>query len=170
MYRHGGRTLFVRDNWLYLISKAYRQKSRQFHPDKIHSKYPNATEDEKNKFLWRFLKAQAAFGMIMAARNKDIDEYENARKHFEKIEENELLQKNYVDITMKLWAMNYMRKLSSFFVKTKNNFRYPAMDSCRISSLWIMKSKRLLLAKYSVRNVQLCKWNGFGLKIEYCLK
>lgn len=54
--------------------------------DKINSKYPNGTEDEQNKYLWRFLKVQAAFGMIMAARENDVIEYESARKHFERIE------------------------------------------------------------------------------------
>lgn len=111
------------------ISKAYREKSRQFHPDKIDSKYPNASEELKIKNLMRYLKVQAAFGMIMAARSNDIDAYENARNHFEKIEESELLEKNHIDIALKVWATNQTKKLWSFLVRSKNACKYPAITN-----------------------------------------
>lgn len=111
------------------ISKGYREKSRRFHPDTINSKYPYATEGEKNTYLRRYLKVQAALGMIMAARNEDIDEYENARKHFKKIEEDELLEKKNIDISLKLWAAHHCRGLWTFFAKTQVNFKYPAITN-----------------------------------------
>lgn len=109
------------------LSKAYREKSRQFHPDKFYSKHPNATEAEKDRNLWRFLKVQAAFAMVMAAREKDIDEYENARKHFERIEEDEL-EKKCVGMGVKLWASTQVQKLRPIWVKTKNSFNYAAIN------------------------------------------
>lgn len=109
------------------ISKAYRQKSRQFHPDKVYAKFPDATQEEKNRYLMRYLKVQAAFGMIMAARKNDIDEYENARKHFERIDEDELRGKSCIDINIKVWAANQARKLWSYCVTTKNRFSYASI-------------------------------------------
>lgn len=65
----------------------------------------------------------------MAARDNDIDEYENARKHFVKLDEDELLQKNHMDIALKVWAANQGRKLRSFFVRTKDTLKYPAITN-----------------------------------------
>lgn len=98
----------VSDNTL---AKAYRLQSRKYHPDKFLQNRPNATEAEKSRNLRSFLKVQAAYAMIKAARAKNDEEYDDARRAFEEIEEQEELERKSVPAYLRMWGFQLMNKI-----------------------------------------------------------